>query len=432
MHIKQRLNLNKPRTLTIAALLIAGAAAVSGCGPTPYAATSTVEAQTAPGSFVIPPKVDILLVEDDTGSMDEAYPQISQQILGTATTPGLLDMLDNQNWDYHFATIPLTTYNSNPVTQIAASKYDSNWRSSWQQPFPGAVPNAPGMVPSNLFRFPNLNSYTGFLSLSNINTSLGGLEAGLDNITNSLYQLKSQASTNDFIRDDAMLVVLMVGNGNDTSRVNYCKRQTDGLTVPCEQVSGTVDCGADMSLWGAPGATCRSAQRSLNYYAQAIQALKSNPAALKFYAAVSASNTYPNSCQGGYAYQGSRYQAVASMLGGASFDICSSSSALGQAISSIGSNLQSVRIAMHTRYLPISQDADVGSIVVTRADGVVIPQDSNNGWTYAGWVDGYAIDYPIPMDHFDSFAVELHGSSKLVGNMSANVDYKTKGLQNSH
>jgi hypothetical protein len=52
------------------ALLLAALFA-SGCGAQGYVPASTSAAQSAPGSFTVPAKVDVLLVEDDTGSMSE-------------------------------------------------------------------------------------------------------------------------------------------------------------------------------------------------------------------------------------------------------------------------------------------------------------------------------------------------------------------------
>ena len=68
-----------------------------------------------------------------------------------------------------------------------------------------------------------------------------------------------------------------------------------------------------------------------------------------------------------------------------------------------------------------------------RNDGVVIPQSSTNGWTYAGQISGYQIDSPTPMNYFtDQYAIELHGGFELTGSQTASVTYTQAGLQNSH
>ena len=188
-----------------------------------------------------------------------------------------------------------------------------------------------------------------------------------------------------------------------------------------------------MSSWGAQGATCSSGTLSLNYYINAFKGLKASPTLIRFYAAVSNRTALNNTCQGSNAYIGDRYQKMAAALNGNSYDICSGSSAVTASLDAVASDLTSVRLQLETAYLPISQQPDVSSIVVTRNDGVVIPQSSTNGWTYEGYVNNvYAIDQPVPMDQFSGYAIELHGAYKLLGGQSATVTYTPYGLHNSN
>jgi len=404
---------------TIYTVLFGLGVTLSGCGQQPFMAASKIEAQRAPGTFTIPAKVDLLLVEDDTGSMNEIYPQVS------GAMPGVLSTLESKGWDYHFATIPLTTYRA--LDQVAASHYDGNWGMEWLAPFPGATQFGPDTVNSSDFR--KTDVYNGYLQPGEIQQT-NGKEWGFDNMVNSLYNMQNDGT--NFIRNDAMLVVLMVGNGNDTSRVNYCNRG-DGVMVPCDDL-GAAQCSAtDMSTWGAPGATCASGNLSLNYYKKAFAGLKPNTSLFRFYAAVSNLRVRTLSCQGANADIGDRYQKMASAFNGKSYDICSGSSAVTAALDSLANDLTSVRLSMETRYLPIAQDADVSTIVVTRNDGAVIPQSSTNGWTYAGYLDSaFAIDSPVPMSQFSGYAVELHGSYKLTGDQNATVSYTPKGLHSTN
>src|SRR5690349_5586341 len=96
---------------------------------TSYSVTSSTEAMTAPGSFQVSLKVDILLVEDNTGSIYEPFSAID------AGVKGLLATLDTQGWDYHLSTVPLTTFR--PIQQVVGSIFDGN-NGSWQAPYPGA------------------------------------------------------------------------------------------------------------------------------------------------------------------------------------------------------------------------------------------------------------------------------------------------------
>jgi hypothetical protein len=409
-----------PKAGKASALALGLLLTLSGCGKQNFVISSKVEAQTAPGSFTIPAKVDILLVEDDTGSMNEIYPMVS------SATPSFLTALEAKGWDYHFATIPLTTYRN--LDQVTASHYDGNWGSAWIAPFPGATQFGPGTVDSSVFR--TTDNYYGFLQPGEIQQT-NGKEWGFDNMVNSMINIRNGSS--NFIRDDAMLVVLDVGNGNDTSRVNFCDRG-DGVIVSCDDLGNSPCSSTDMSQWGAPGATCASGALSFNYYKSAFVTAANKPSStmFRFYAAVANRRDRTLTCQGANSDIGTRYQQMSSAFNGKSYDICSGSTAMTAALDSLSNDLQSVRLSFETRYLPISQEPDVSTIVVTRNDGVVIPQSSSNGWTYAGYVNnGYQIDYPVSMNQFSGYAIELHGSYKLTGSQTANVSYTPNGLHST-
>ena len=381
----------------------------SGCSKQAFVVTeSHLEAQ-APGHYFIPPKVDILLAEDDTGSRYEVNGALESQM------PLLLQRLESKGWDYHFVSTPLT--HSVTLDQVVASRYDSNWGSAWLPPFPGASADMGGMVASWAFTSPD--RYAGFVSQSGITTSTGSLEAGFSTIYNALrYRL---TGTN-FLRSDAMLVILAVSNGEDTSGVTMCDRRdriigngNDELIAPCEDVG-----------WPTYGTKASS----FTAYKNAFLAQKSNnAAALKFYSVTSP--TQNSDCLGSGARAGTRYRQMATTLGGESYDICSQS--ITDSLSSLESRLNIERKAFRTRYLFIESDAEVSTIKVLKyADGgstaVEIPQDATHGWTYAGYVENvYSIDSPIEMNRASGYAIELHGTAKLVGSDRAEITYKPAG-----
>lgn len=377
-----------------------------GCGKQAYVVGNSSEASQAPGTYLIPPKVDILLAEDDTGSMKEAYSQIATQL------PNLLSNLDAQRWDYHFAVTPLTT--RRPINQVAASRFDGNWGDLWTRPFPDAPQFGPGTVTPYFFRKPF--EFSEFLTPSDPTSALGGMEPGLDTIR---YQLTSGIQGSGFLRTDALLVVLVAGNGNDTSGITYCTR-SDGLVLPCEQVTGT-----------------GTQQSSFDSYKNSLLSVKAGDSArLRFYAAVSTANR--SSCLGGAAYAGTRYINMASALRGQTYDICTTP--IASIIGSLSNLLQSERASYRTRFLLITQQPDPSTITVTKYLGgngnqaVTIPQDANNGWTYVGYSSGgvNAIDYPLPSNPLPpGYLIELHGDAKLMGQDTAKVDYKIAGASNS-
>ena len=174
----------------------------------------------------------------------------------------------------------------------------------------------------------------------------------------------------------------------------------------------------------------------MNTYSQELLNLKGgNASAVQFYAAVAAEQDFSENCMGGNSWIGTRYQEMAGLLGGQSFDICTAQ--FSGMFSGLAAALQATRLNIETRYLFIASAPNTSTIVVTKypggnsAAGVVIPNNPNDGWTYDGFLSAYAIDAPVPMNMDAGYAIELHGSAKLEGNDTANVAYTAAGLQNS-
>lgn len=372
---------------------------VAGCGSQEFRTSSSTESNDAPGAYFIPPRVDILLAEDDTGSMFEAYGDISTQL------PRFLDGLQSKNWDYHFAVTPLTKARN--FDQIVAGKYDTNWGSSWAPPFPGADFTAfqTLAIPTALFRFPG--QYGGFLTRNDINNGLNGSEPGLKNIRDALTL---RMGGTKFLRRDALLVVVIVGNGQDTSDIPLCDRG-DGIMIPCPP-----------NTW----------ETGLTTYKAAFQGLKDagKESLVKFYSAISTQNR--TNCLGGGAYIGTRYKWMAENTGGQYYDVCSQS--IASIVDGIATQLNTQRLEFRTRYLFLNQQPNPATIKVKifrggGGTGQYITQSSTNGFTYEGYLNNvYAIDDPIPMNQQSGWAVELHGSAKLVGEDRADIEFLPYGV----
>ena len=369
-----------------------------GCGKQEFNVSRQQSASEAPGTYEIPAKVDILLAEDNTGSMANVLPKIKAEF------PKLLNSLESSGWDYRFATIPL--FNQRTITQIVASKFDSNWGSLWKQPYPGAPRTS--SLPDYLFSKPA--NYGGFITSV---ASGGSLEPGFENIKNTLYG----SIRPSFLRDDAMLVILVAGNGEDTSGVKMCRR-ADNYSEPCEYQgqSGTLE-------------------SSFQQYKSAFLGLKNQSAQLKFYSVVSPYDRKTCLSQSDYALAGERYIRMANELGGRDYDICTQP--ISSVVTSLKSELQSQRLSFRTQYIFIPQDADPNSVQVTiyRANGTIETptRSASNGWQYIGQHSGvYAIDSPVPMNWVTSgYAIKLNGSAKLIGNDYADVDYDVAGVNPS-
>lgn len=305
-------------------LLFAGLASISlsACGKSAFVVTPNQLNLVTSGTYITPPKVDIIFVVDDTGSMIRSYSTIAQEI------PIFLSNLDLLNWDYHFIVVPATTYRK--VTQVVGSVYDINRGASWKPRYPGDPGAAdPTMLPASVFKLPS--TYSDFLSTANMSSALNGSEPTFRNLEDVLTR---GLEGSRFSRSDAMKVLVYLGNGNDTSGVNYCPRQPDNVTVPCELIPNTPVCtptSFDPITGGSM--TCASSTISFDYYKNRFQTLFPG---IKMYSIVA---TQQNSnCLGSFAYAGTRYMNLATFLGGKSFDLCTNASIIPPPISLPGVN----------------------------------------------------------------------------------------------
>ncbi len=428
--------------VTSLAIMAAGA---SGCGKQSFVVTDSKQAQQSPGSFFIPPRVDIVLLQDDTGGIKQAQAELNAGI------PGFLSNLESSGWDYHFATVPMTA--DRAFDQVMTSKHDSNWGSLWTPAYPGQLASDPSMVLSTFFRQPPgaSQAYNAFVDPNTVNSASAGWEPSLANLDKAL---NTRAAGTHFLRDDAMLVVLIVGNGDDTSDVWYCNR--GDAYVPCKTIARNNvpmsighQCKKNGTLF-----TCSDAQvladtsydDSLNNYRNRLIALKNHDnlldvnqpqTRLRVFSAVSQYKVTNGTCRSGNAFAGNRYVALSNSLGGGSSqaqfsDVCSVS--IGQTLAGLQGVLESQKLDFQTRFLFIQRDAKVETIKVTKysnGQSIDLPQDATNGWTYVGHSTQYAIDYPIQMNQQTGYAIELHGTAKLHGDDSADVSYKPVGSQDT-
>ena len=458
----------KTGTPNLILLLSAASLAFQACGAQSYSSVSSITQSESPGTFSIPPKVDLIVVEDDTGRMAEPYASISTQLTSFVSS------LAAQNWNYHFTTIPLT--NANYTFQATASTQDVNYGSYWTAPFAGDPESDSAIESLNPSIFSTLTQYSGlafpifngFVTQSEITNSLTGSEPGFTNLVHSFQnQIQSfSGSPTSFIRPDALLAVVFVGTGNDTSYVNQCFA-SDGSWRPCEEVinnqcpsnltpeqnfhditTAPIDicnpaspaatykqCEADVqsqeTAWN--GQTCQNAAVSQNYYQQVLAQISPN---LKVYSAVAANSNWSQpGCLNGYASVGTRYQAMAAAFGGTSYDVCTVG--LPTILSDIQADLTTIVLNYITSYVVVSatQAPDPSTIVVQKyiggssSDTVSIPQSATNGWTYVGLQTENLITYPTPMNQQTGYMIQLNGNAKLQGNDIAYVTWKTPGGQ---
>ena len=400
------------------AALTALATSLSGCGKQNFLVTTNLESQQAPGYFTISPKVDLLIATDDTGSalsVNSLYASLKTEM------PNFLRTLDSKNWDYHLATMPLTS--DTTISRVTASRHDGNYGASlWIPPYPGAIMNGPGTLISSFFS--PLSQYLDTEIVAPPTLNQAGQEPGFTNILNALQNKLPQTG---FLRDDALLVVLALSNGEDTSDVAYCNRG-DGRTAPRDrlQAGAMLPCsinGENQTSIPAIG----TSDASMNHYATAFKNMKPFDSQVKFFSAVDMSSNL------GY-WTPLRYKDMAARLNGEAYSI----SNIGHVLDSLSQSLTVQKLAMRTRYLFANQEPDVTTLQITKyvngdlSQAVTIPQDPANGWTYEGYLSNvYAIDSPIGMNLSSGFAIELHGSAKLIGNDTASVNFKPAGTKDT-
>ncbi len=431
LHVVTKVERNKKhrRQLLWLALWAGLTVALAGCGRQAFV-VGTSSLKVSAGTFTIPAKVDILLAEDDSGSIKEIYPSIASQ-----TTSFLSKLENNKAWDYHFATIPLTSDRN--ITQVVGSKYDSNWGSQWLSPYPGAVAGAPGTITATAFR--TLLNYSGFLTQTDLNSFNNGQEPGFEKIRKTLYDSSSGSNGTNFLRPDALLVLIVMSNGNDTSGVTYCQR-SDGYLAPAEQLSAGSILPGSCTKDGVSVPYAQTAASSLAYYQAQFQNIKLFPGMTKLFSVVSQQTLrgypYDYGCLGGPAYLGTRYNQMAATLGGGQYNICQQS--VGSVLDQLASQLQSTRLGFRQRYVTLAQEPNVNTIKVTKflngdtSQSANIPQDANNGWTYVGLQNNVPlIDWPTNMNNASGYMIELHGSAKLIGDDSIDVQFKPAGVSNS-
>lgn len=391
--------MSSPRNMNIYKWsLLSAALLLNACAKETFEVTTSTSAQSSPGGFTVAPKVDILFVQDDTGSsLSSTFVSLKSQ------TSTFLSDLDSKKWDYHFATAPLTLLRTDP-SQVVASKYDSARGSSWVPAYPGAQPES--FVSPQAFRTPE--SFTQLIIQGT--NALNGMEPGFNNIVNAL---KTTFTGTGFIRNDAILAIVYFGNGNDTSGFTACFRE-DGRPDVC------------------PGPSS-----SVSYHHDQIAAIKGNASLIKFYAARApiTSPCYEQSRSN--ALNVNRYEQMAYSFGGQAYDICSQS--IVQVLSGIESQLETIKGSNTTRYLFTDREPNPSTIRVLRYVGgdtthsVEIPQSDVNGWTFAGFVTNvFAIDSPIPLNLSSGWAIELHGTAKITGSDTSEVIFAPAGAHNSN
>lgn len=383
--------------------------ALSACGPQAFVPDTVVSNQSAAGGMNLPPKVDIVLGISQGGTMQNIYSGLSPELVQFTNN------LQKQGWDYRFVAIPLSESRpgaSHPISAgVTPSIYHTNFsQAQWLPPYPGAQYLDNLSNPNPLFLLsPSLFSSAFVIPSMDYSTN-NGRETGLKNQADFLNRSDVR---NNFLRSDALLAVITISNGRDTS---------DGW-----QYAG----------WGPPENQVPKAVNVTNYVNQ-MKAAKTNPSMAKYYALVAHGQ---NNCRGPYqSWSGIDYDKAAQQMGGVGLysspnytsptDICTHSTSA--ALAEVSNHLDKVQLDFQKKYLVIGTEPNVGTIKVFK-NGILLAQNASNGWTYEGYKTNVnTIDLPVPMAAATGYFIELHGSAKLFGKDTARVEYMNAGSVTAH
>ncbi len=383
---------------------------LTACGETSFRQGFDSSRSKAPGSFFIPPAADILLLQDDTGSMLESFSEVSAEI------PNFLNRIESRGWDYHFSAMPLTGIIPTPI-QVVTSKYDGNWalngRTQWEPLFPGATSNTPGMsIPAEFFKEPW--NFSRFLQPNQVSNQSKSHEEGFKRIDTAL---NSTFNSTGFLRPGAISIVIVMSNGDDTSGYEpYCRR-ADGYPIPCP---------------GIPSKT-------FTKYEGKFRTLISNNKTTDFRLFSIVAPSEISNCLGATSRRGSRYLNMSNIFGGsasANLNICTRPvrANIKNSLDAIGAKLEETLLQLVTKYVAVNPEPDLQQeLIITKYLGgdvnraITISQDSVNGWSYIGnQTNINSIIYPFEMRPITGYIFQLNGTARLIGLDTIKIKYKHK------
>jgi hypothetical protein len=394
-----------PRLFLSAALITTVSTLISACGPQAFVPGTNRQTVTA-GTSATAPKVDILISIDDKGAMQNIFPNMASEFDSFATS------LENSGWNFRITgrKISQTTTPQVLVEKIATSRHDYNWYSqvgpsSWLSPYIGAVPGPNLGVDSNLW---TQSGPSYFLPSSIWGNDNNGLKTGIEN---QIVFLESSDVSTKFLRPDAFLAVIVLSNSRDTSNANW---SSGNPVYPANDLA---------------------------VYKNRFLQVKNNAGALvKYYSLVAPTMQFNGGCRGANSFSGIRYSTLASpsYLNGANYDICTTT--LTAALNGVAQNLTAGLQNFRKRYVKLNARPNPNTLKVYR-NGALLPIDANSGWTYSDQsqtvytVDGVVTNgvfAPMNLQQDTGYFVELHGTAKITGSDTIEVEYQNFGAVSAY
>lgn len=392
------------KQLFVAVSLGSALLGVMGCAKEEFRRNTFEASASAVGFRYLPAKVDIVMVTDNSASLNYAFSTVQSQLAGFAGG------MRGQYWDYHLAKIAII----NP-TEINRVLVNPEFNSPYLKD--GTLnPDPTGIVPADRA----VNDPSQFSLLDTVYATGAG-DPTFTNMISKLQNAKADTYTG-FLRPDALLAIVVVTNGYDSS-------------VDSDPYNGATD------------NTSKLAQ-----YAQSITNLKGSNKLIRFYP-VASYGYKANNClvPSGAAYQGIAYFDMMTqyfpnglpLYKGATptLDFCSYD-ALSNVLGNIASNLETVRQAYVYSNIVLDEQPVAESIQVMK-NGSALARSNTNGFSYpcdtcdaSGKGTVYTVTgiydektgtiSPISLNRRTGYVIQLNGSGRMIGTDTPDVTFEKR------
>ncbi len=301
-------------------------------------------------------QADVLIVMEASGAMDQQkrYAAIAAQM------PALVKVLNAANLDYHIAVTTMTTRFQDPQTQNMIGQGGQ------------FIDHGDGLPLVLSSTQPNLGNVLANRLTFNSGDYLSPVNFGRLAVQNALSSPLLAGLNSGFLRDNALLNVIFISSKEDD--VNN---------------TTTVDLVSFLNKLRPPLAT--TGQRS--WFAHYVGVLSN------------ATTDQCASAQWGYRSAGLKFMDVVTASGGSATTICSSD--LTVAVQNVQARILEIVTDYHLDQIP-----NVSTILVYEA-GVLVPQNSTNGWTYDSSIQ----------------SLVFHGTSIPPDGTPFHVDYTPASIQ---
>lgn len=338
---------------------------LSACGKKTFQKLETSSTGIAGQYNYIKPKLDIVVFQDNSPSFTNTMGQVKPQLASFLTN------LDSR-WDYRFVVLPLLSSKAVTSKYVVASDC-------------AGVPAGRCLSPSQASTFNNDGGDSGWINTVGYS---GNEDPGFYYMYNNLVN----AGNAGFIRNDSVMVTMVISNNDDHTDVDTVVRP-DGTRLV------TVDY------------TSARTQNSYNQYNNAFQ-LYRNGQVRRMYSVV-AFGGYTDCWGGGQTWMGKRYSDLAATLNGGSFDFCNNG--LNNVLGDLSNQFQTIVQTIEFNYLVFPEEPDPATIKV-KIRGSEIPQSASNGWQYVGYKTNQPTSFaPTSGNVRSGYMVKLNGSYTLKG-----------------